>query len=170
MTGWWLGHPSEKYESIGMISNPIYGKIKNGNQTTNQSKDVKTNSKKIYQRVYRQKSNITIIQMGDRLSHQNSCGTETVVVETSYYCPSNLLVPSKSSNINNCQYDFKVLKTSFLPWSPTSGHLKSHGFYHPRWSDREFCHRRRHPGLRIGPHEACAPLGTLKAAPAPQAG
>ena len=35
--GWWLGHPSEKYgPSIGMISNPIYGKIKNGNQTTNQ--------------------------------------------------------------------------------------------------------------------------------------
>ena len=36
-TGWWLGHPSEKYESIGMIRNPIYGKIKNGNQTTNQT-------------------------------------------------------------------------------------------------------------------------------------
>ena len=38
----WLvgqGHPSEKYgPSIGMISNPIYGKIKNGNQTTNQLK------------------------------------------------------------------------------------------------------------------------------------
>ena len=29
-------NPSEKYESIGMIRNPIYGKIKNGNQTTNQ--------------------------------------------------------------------------------------------------------------------------------------
>ena len=29
-------HPSEKYESIGMIRNPRYGKIKNGNQTTNQ--------------------------------------------------------------------------------------------------------------------------------------
>ena len=36
--GWWLGHPSEKYESIGMISNPIYGKIENGNQTTNQKR------------------------------------------------------------------------------------------------------------------------------------
>ena len=35
--GYWLvgqGHPSEKYESVGMMSNPIYGKIKNGNQTT----------------------------------------------------------------------------------------------------------------------------------------
>ena len=27
-TGWWLGHPSEKYESIGMMTFPIYGKIK----------------------------------------------------------------------------------------------------------------------------------------------
>ena len=29
-SGWWLGHPSEKYmsSSIGMISNPRYGKIK----------------------------------------------------------------------------------------------------------------------------------------------
>ena len=35
MTGWWLGHPSEKYESqLGWLF-PIYGKIKNGNQTTN---------------------------------------------------------------------------------------------------------------------------------------
>ena len=35
-TGWWLGHPSEKYESqLGWLF-PIYGKIKNGNQTTNQ--------------------------------------------------------------------------------------------------------------------------------------
>ena len=40
--GWWLGHPSEKYESqLGWLF-PIYGKIKNGNQTTNQhSKMVK---------------------------------------------------------------------------------------------------------------------------------
>ena len=37
MAGWWLGHPSGKiWKSIGMIRNPIYGKIKNGNQTTNQ--------------------------------------------------------------------------------------------------------------------------------------
>ena len=37
-SGWWLGHPSEKiWKSVGMISNPIYGKIKNGNPTTNQS-------------------------------------------------------------------------------------------------------------------------------------
>ena len=28
-TGWWLGHPSEKYESIGMMTFPIYWKIKN---------------------------------------------------------------------------------------------------------------------------------------------
>ena len=28
-TGWWLGHPSEKYESVGMIRHPIYGNIKN---------------------------------------------------------------------------------------------------------------------------------------------
>ena len=33
MAGWWLGHPSEKYESIGMVRNPICGKIKNGIQT-----------------------------------------------------------------------------------------------------------------------------------------
>ena len=32
-------NPSEKYESIGMIRNPIDGKIKNGNQTTNQIYD-----------------------------------------------------------------------------------------------------------------------------------
>ena len=39
VSGWWLGHPSEKYESIGMIRNPIYGKIKKVKlmfQTTNQ--------------------------------------------------------------------------------------------------------------------------------------
>ena len=36
ITGWWLGHPSEKYESqLGWLF-PIYGKIKHGNQTTNQ--------------------------------------------------------------------------------------------------------------------------------------
>ena len=36
ISGWWLGHPSEKYESqLGWLF-PIYGKIKNGNQTTNQ--------------------------------------------------------------------------------------------------------------------------------------
>ena len=34
--GWWLVHPSEKYgPSIGMIRNPIYGKIEMF-QTTNQ--------------------------------------------------------------------------------------------------------------------------------------
>ena len=37
LSGWWLVHPSEKYESIGMMKFPIYGKIKNGNQTTNQN-------------------------------------------------------------------------------------------------------------------------------------
>ena len=38
MAGWWLGHPSEKYEFVNWddeIPN-INGKIKNGNQTTNQ--------------------------------------------------------------------------------------------------------------------------------------
>ena len=36
ITGWWLGHPSEKYESqLGWLF-PIYRKIKHGNQTTNQ--------------------------------------------------------------------------------------------------------------------------------------
>ena len=39
-TGWWLGHPSETYEFVNWddysILFPIYGKIKNGNQTTNQ--------------------------------------------------------------------------------------------------------------------------------------
>ena len=36
LAGWWLGHPSEKYESqLGWLF-PLYGKIKNGNQTTNQ--------------------------------------------------------------------------------------------------------------------------------------
>ena len=36
ITGWWFSHPSEKYESqLGWIF-PIYGKIKHGNQTTNQ--------------------------------------------------------------------------------------------------------------------------------------
>ena len=35
--GWWLGHPSEKYSSIGMISNPTeWENNQNGNQTTNQ--------------------------------------------------------------------------------------------------------------------------------------
>ena len=35
--GWWLGHPSEKYEFVSWddeIPN-IHGKIENGNQTTN---------------------------------------------------------------------------------------------------------------------------------------
>ena len=39
LVGGWLGHPSEKYESIGMIRNSQYfweNKI-DGNQTTNQS-------------------------------------------------------------------------------------------------------------------------------------
>ena len=27
-SGWWLSHPSEKYESIGMMTFPIYGQIK----------------------------------------------------------------------------------------------------------------------------------------------
>ena len=28
LSGWWLGHPSEKYESVGMMRFPKYGKIK----------------------------------------------------------------------------------------------------------------------------------------------
>ena len=29
LSGWWLSHPSEKYESVGMMTFPIYyGKIK----------------------------------------------------------------------------------------------------------------------------------------------
>ena len=35
VSGWWLGHPSEKYESIGMMRFPIVmGKLKiDGNQS-----------------------------------------------------------------------------------------------------------------------------------------
>jgi hypothetical protein len=33
-SGWWLSHPSEKYESVGIVTFPIYGK--NMFQTTNQ--------------------------------------------------------------------------------------------------------------------------------------
>ena len=42
LTGWWLGHPSEKYgPSSGMIRHPILmGTLKNGNQTTNQEINV----------------------------------------------------------------------------------------------------------------------------------
>ena len=29
VSGWWYTYPSEKYESIGMMTFPIYGKIKN---------------------------------------------------------------------------------------------------------------------------------------------
>ena len=37
LSGWWLGHPSEKYESqLGWLATQLNGKIKNGNQTTNQ--------------------------------------------------------------------------------------------------------------------------------------
>ena len=36
MTGWWYTYPSEKYESVGMMKFPIYGKIKAMFQTTNQ--------------------------------------------------------------------------------------------------------------------------------------
>ena len=36
ISGWWLGHPSEKYAcQLGWLC-PIYGKMKNVNQTTNQ--------------------------------------------------------------------------------------------------------------------------------------
>ena len=37
IAGWWLGHPSEKYESVNWDDwKPnSHGKIKNGNQTTN---------------------------------------------------------------------------------------------------------------------------------------
>jgi len=27
-TGWWYTYPSEKYESVGMMTFPIYGKIR----------------------------------------------------------------------------------------------------------------------------------------------
>ena len=44
-SGWWLGHPSEKYELVNRDDdrNPIFpGKSKNhGNPTTNQSFDMK---------------------------------------------------------------------------------------------------------------------------------
>ena len=38
MAGWWLGHPSEKYEFVNWDDDipKSYGKTKNGNQTTNQ--------------------------------------------------------------------------------------------------------------------------------------
>ena len=29
LSGWWLSHPSEKYESVGMMTFPIYEKVKN---------------------------------------------------------------------------------------------------------------------------------------------
>ena len=35
-SGWWFEPLWKIWKSIGMIRNPIYGKIKNGNQTTNQ--------------------------------------------------------------------------------------------------------------------------------------
>jgi hypothetical protein len=35
-SGWWLSHPSEKYESVGIMKFPIYGKIRFMFQTTNQ--------------------------------------------------------------------------------------------------------------------------------------
>jgi hypothetical protein len=37
-SGWWYTYPSEKYESVGMMTFPIYGKIKFMFQTTNQFK------------------------------------------------------------------------------------------------------------------------------------
>ena len=38
ITGWWLGQPSEKYEFVNWDDDfaNMNGKIKNGNQTTNQ--------------------------------------------------------------------------------------------------------------------------------------
>ena len=36
LIGWWLSHPSEKYESVGIMKFPIYGKIRFMFQTTNQ--------------------------------------------------------------------------------------------------------------------------------------
>ena len=36
IAGWWFQPLWKIWKSVGMISNPIYGKIKNGNQTTNQ--------------------------------------------------------------------------------------------------------------------------------------
>jgi len=36
ISGWWYTYPSEKYESVGMMTLPIYGKIKFMFQTTNQ--------------------------------------------------------------------------------------------------------------------------------------
>jgi len=36
ITGWWYTYPFEKYESVGMMTFPIYGKIKVMFQTTNQ--------------------------------------------------------------------------------------------------------------------------------------
>ena len=38
LSGWWFEPLWKIWESIGMIRNPIYGKIKNGNQTTNQKR------------------------------------------------------------------------------------------------------------------------------------
>ena len=35
-SGWWYTYPSEKYESVGMMTFPIYGKMKFMFQTTNQ--------------------------------------------------------------------------------------------------------------------------------------
>ena len=37
VSGWWLGHPSEKYDFVNWDDySQLNGKIKNGNQTTNQ--------------------------------------------------------------------------------------------------------------------------------------
>jgi hypothetical protein len=36
MAGWWYTDPSEKYESVGVMKFPIYGKLIQMFQTTNQ--------------------------------------------------------------------------------------------------------------------------------------
>jgi hypothetical protein len=36
IAGWWYTYPSEKYESVGMMTFPIYGKKQAMFQTTNQ--------------------------------------------------------------------------------------------------------------------------------------
>ena len=55
-------NPSEKYESIGMISNPIYGKIKNGNQTTNQIYSIKYH---VYQCIIHHQNERLILKKSD---------------------------------------------------------------------------------------------------------
>ena len=100
-TGWWFSHPSEKYESqLGWLF-PIYGKIKNGNQTTNQ-KNIGTLLKKSWTSAFQQQCLTLTEHVSQKQSNSRVCWSSSSTFQSSIICMSPGSIVNRR-NVRNVQ-------------------------------------------------------------------